>query len=291
MYATTQVMLRQSPARQQSGFTLIEIMVALLLGLLVISGVIQLFISTQQSARVQQAASRLQEDGRIALLFLNRYIRLAGYTTNPWDNGETVWNPVIGDRGFAATGVFTQAVGQVLTGGDNNINNRDSIRIRYQGAADGSITDCLGNIVPVNQMADITFSISDLTNNERSLWCTDNTAATPTPQPLVGGIQDMQIWYGLSPAAGRDVAGRLTGGATAYVRAGLVPATQWNLVTSVRVSLLLRSVDDRLTLEEQSYTFPPLNDDGTINTTLTNPNDRRLRYVMGTTINLRNEAP
>jgi type IV pilus assembly protein PilW len=272
----------QSERSAQRGYTLIEIMVALTLGLVVIIGVIQVFISTQQSARIQQAASRMQEDGRMAMALLNRYLRLAGYTTHPWDKGNTTWNPAINARGFPANATF--AAGQVVRGGENDVNGVDSIRIRYQGTADGSVTTCLGRVVPINEMADITFSLTaDVPGQGRSLLCTDNN--TNNAQPLVAGLQDMQIWYGLSQdrgaVAGIDANGRLTG-ATAYVPANLVPANEWNRVIGVRVSLLVRSEQDQLTLEPQTVTFNEVN---------IVPVDRRMRYVMGTTINVRNQAP
>ena len=262
---------RGSKVRSCAGFTLIEIMVALVLSVLILNAVLQVFLSTRQSARIQNAASQMQEDGRIAVEILNRYLRLAGYTTFPWNKGR-----------FPANAPF--GAGQVVIGGDNDVNGRDSIRIRYQGTADGSITDCLGAaipIIPINQMADITFSISTPTNGVRSLWCTNNT--TNNTQPLVGGLEDMQIWYGLSQGNNAiDAAGRLIGGVTAYVPASQVPANEWDRVIAVRVSLLLRSVEDNLVLEPQTILF-----DG-VNTTYA---DRRIRYVMDTTINIRNQAP
>jgi type IV pilus assembly protein PilW len=94
----------------------------------------------------------------------------------------------------------------------------------------------------------------------------------------------MQIWYGLSQGAGVvDASGRLTGGATAYVTATQVQAAnQWDRVIAVRVSLLLRSVEDNLVLDPQTIVF---------NGVSTAYTDRRMRYVMDTTINVRNQAP
>lgn len=279
----------------QRGFTLVEIMVALTLGLVVTIGVIQVFLGTQKSAQIQQAASRMQEDGRIAIDLLNRYIRLAGYTTHPWSKIDpdynNSWNPASYQRGFPANGPF--ALNQVVSGGDNNVFGVDSIRIRYQGSGgnqnenppvtpgDGSITTCLGRAVPINQIADITFSLT--ANNPaqggRSLQCTDNN--TGNAQPLLAGLQDMQIWYGLSTTDDPNDPSRRLTGATAYVPANQVPANRWNQVISVRISLLMRSEQDRLTLEPQTIQF----NDATLPV-----NDHRMRYVMGTTINVRNQG-
>ncbi|SEO62819.1 type IV pilus assembly protein PilW [Luteibacter sp. UNC138MFCol5.1] len=53
--------------RAMRGVTLIELMVALVLGLLVSGGIITLFLSTSSSNRVQTQLARIQEDGRFAL--------------------------------------------------------------------------------------------------------------------------------------------------------------------------------------------------------------------------------
>ena len=66
--------------RSQKGLTLIEIMISLLIGVFLIVGVIQLFINSKQTYRVQEALARLQESGRFALDFLDRDIRMPGFS-------------------------------------------------------------------------------------------------------------------------------------------------------------------------------------------------------------------
>lgn len=55
------------PPRIARGVTLIELMVAMVLGLLVAGGIITLFLSTSNSNRVQTQLARMQEDGRFAI--------------------------------------------------------------------------------------------------------------------------------------------------------------------------------------------------------------------------------
>jgi len=64
----------------QKGLTLIELMIALVLGLLLVAGTIQVFVSNKQTARVTEAHSRIQENARFALEILSRDIRAAGYS-------------------------------------------------------------------------------------------------------------------------------------------------------------------------------------------------------------------
>lgn len=61
------------------GFSLIELLLALALGLGVVAGMVQLFAGTRQTYDLLQAQSRLQEGGRYALAFIGRSARSAGY--------------------------------------------------------------------------------------------------------------------------------------------------------------------------------------------------------------------
>jgi len=65
--------------RNHHGFTLIEIMVAMLIGLFLMGGVLQLFSGMNTSARLQQQMGYLQENGRLAIELLSKDIRNADY--------------------------------------------------------------------------------------------------------------------------------------------------------------------------------------------------------------------
>lgn len=98
--------------RPQKGMTLIEIMIALLIGLFLMGGVIQIFLSTKQSYRMQDNLSRLQENARFAMETLSHDVRLAGYlgcspvtATNPVviaDNPLVAPNPHAGNAAVVA---------------------------------------------------------------------------------------------------------------------------------------------------------------------------------------------
>ena len=66
-------------SRHQRGTGLVEIMVALTLGLVLMGGVLQIFLSNKQTYRMQEAHARLQENGRFAMEKISRDIREAGY--------------------------------------------------------------------------------------------------------------------------------------------------------------------------------------------------------------------
>ena len=69
----------QNLHKHQQGFTLVEIMVAITISLFLLGGVIQIFMSSKQTYRLQDAAARVQESGRFALHFLVKDIRMADF--------------------------------------------------------------------------------------------------------------------------------------------------------------------------------------------------------------------
>ncbi|MGY6631331.1 MAG: PilW family protein [Wenzhouxiangella sp.] len=71
-------MKRFSNRAGQQGLSLIELMIALVLGLLVVAAVIQLFLGTRVTYGVTSGLARVQENARFALEVMNRDIRMAG---------------------------------------------------------------------------------------------------------------------------------------------------------------------------------------------------------------------
>ncbi len=65
---------------RQCGVTLVELMIALVLGLLLMAGVINVFLGSKQTYRTSEALSRVQESGRFALEFITYDVRMAGLT-------------------------------------------------------------------------------------------------------------------------------------------------------------------------------------------------------------------
>src|SRR3569833_1609038 len=64
---------------RQQGLTLVELMVAITLGLIVTAGIIQVFVGSKKTYSVEESLSRLQESGRLALEFLSNELRMKRY--------------------------------------------------------------------------------------------------------------------------------------------------------------------------------------------------------------------
>ncbi len=69
----------RSASRNQSGFSMVELMVAIVLGLFLSTAVLQTFLSAKQTYEFQQELSMLQQNGRFAMEFLSRDIRAANF--------------------------------------------------------------------------------------------------------------------------------------------------------------------------------------------------------------------
>lgn len=106
----------------QRGFSLMEIMIALTIGLILIAGTAQMFLSSKESFNIQEGIGNMQETGRTAMFFLQRDIRMAGFPRRE------------GPPAFNAAGTLNGAAGAP-----------DQIRVQFQ-----SRSDCLGQRVDPN---------------------------------------------------------------------------------------------------------------------------------------------
>lgn len=65
---------------RQSGMSLVEVMVAMVAGLILMAAAFQVFTSSKQTYRMQESLSRLQENGRFATMQLMNDMRMAGFS-------------------------------------------------------------------------------------------------------------------------------------------------------------------------------------------------------------------
>lgn len=233
----------------QRGLTLVEIMVAMAISLVLLAGIIQIFLGSKQAYRVQDGLARLQENGRFAMEFMGRSIREASYT-------DISVNPAL---------KYTLFNGTAITGTDGT---PDTITVSFD-----STTDCLGEDTATASVpgGNVPRAVNRFFLNNNDLKCQTLNSLTLQTQPLIEGVEDMQILYGV--ANGDQNANR-------YVVAPAAGSPDWANVVSARVCLLLRSTEDNLV--DQPLNYQDCNGDPK-----TAP-DRRLRRAFTATINLRN---
>jgi type IV pilus assembly protein PilW len=83
---------RQSSRLLQAGFSLVELMIALVIGSVMIAGAVYVYSQSRSTYTVNDSMARLQEEGRYALSMMEPDIQLAGYYgyTNAYDDVQLV---------------------------------------------------------------------------------------------------------------------------------------------------------------------------------------------------------
>ena len=74
-----QVPPRHPHPRSQQGITLIELMIALVIGLLATSAMLKVYVDSSRLYRFNEGLARIQENGRFGLEFIRRDARMAGF--------------------------------------------------------------------------------------------------------------------------------------------------------------------------------------------------------------------
>src|SRR5690554_6918294 len=132
--------------KKQQGLSLIELMIAITLGLVLMGGVIQMFLSSRQVFSTQQAMSRIQESGRLSIEFMTDDIRMAGYAgcadrNTRFENDlpeNNVFNDFTAGSDFAFNSISGFASGNLpsgLTLDPVAVADSDVLVVRYAGGA------------------------------------------------------------------------------------------------------------------------------------------------------------
>lgn len=161
----------------QRGRSLVEIMIALVIGLLILLAVTSLFIANKQTYRTQDDKSKLDEEGRLALHLIITHVRMAGYATLL---SATEMEPVVKDSTSGA-GVVKKVMVEPRT--------YTNLKANYTGAADfDAIRGCVHGFV--------------------------NPAAIPLSCASSGGSDAISIGYVIDERSGNAVAAAAGGPAT-----------------------------------------------------------------------------
>lgn len=142
------------PFEKQRGFSLVELLVAMTIGLIVLAGVAYLYVESRQAFRSMDNLSRMQESARYTLEIMARDIRMAGYrgcaganvsVTNVLNKGaETAYNFDVPFNGYEASGAGWAPALPSDTGGLDGLGIKvgtDAIIVRSALGGGASVTD------------------------------------------------------------------------------------------------------------------------------------------------------
>lgn len=316
----------QSVQTRQSGLSMIELMISMTLGLIITAAVMQVFISSNQTYRMQHALARLQENGWAAIHFISRDLRMAGFWGCLPNRDQlsssllTLNNP---EYKYESTSIFSGS-------SNSGLNRSDSItvlRVKDQNHLLLSAMSSPSDNLQLNSTEQIKngdkllitdcfqgdlFQVTDIVGNNIKHERSGNRSES-FDHLYQAGSQLYEV-YPISYQLRRS-----NGVPTLYRKAGsgrfealienieqiqilygentdskdgteryveLTEVSDPDRIQSIRVALLVRSDSDNLTSAPQPYYFD--NFDGNSSNNQHTAPDRRLRQAFATTITVRN---
>jgi len=171
----------------ERGFTLIEILIALLIGLFLAGALLTIVQTNRTVFGNQNKLAQLQDGERMALTMMTDVIQSAGYFPNPTQN--TLNNSLTIVAPFVAAGQSVYGVYSATPPGDQ-------ISIRYMTAGGDGILNCSGQSNPTGGPNTLYVNTFQVLNNQ--LICTMNG----TQYNLVNGVTNLSVLYGVKANAG-----------------------------------------------------------------------------------------
>lgn len=283
---------------RNEGFSLVELMIAMVIGLAVVAAVATLSLNATRSYRATNQANQQLENGRYALSLLKDDIEHAGFygfsplilklpSADPADPCDLLpathlASLVIPVRGYSASSGICNATDaqpntdiMVIRRADTNVTPSGSLSAGYTylqttpdriviAISDGT-TQGFHLRKPDNetQLADIrqyhvhlyyirswSGAPGDGVPTLVKRYLTKNgSSAAMTTEPLIEGIEDMRIQYGLDAPSGTDclysaLTADCDGTPNAYLTASSMSSWKdWANVVTVKINLLARSLE------------------------------------------------
>lgn len=178
----------------QHGLTLIEVMISVTISLILLAGVMQIFTSSRQTYTVQDSMGRLQENGRFALSFLTRDVRMSDYWGCLENTATLVNNLNPAGAGYsAALHGFGSGIAGTNTG--DGVGLQDSITLRMAVPAGLTIQNPMNNnaaniqvSLPNTLAPGQIVIISNCTNGDIFQISAGNPGVSGTVPHAIGGV-------------------------------------------------------------------------------------------------------
>ena len=218
---------------RQRGMTLVELLVAMVLGLLIALAAAAALLVSRQGFTTVDAASQLRDNSRFVRDVVQQLVVQTGYrndkyitAASPTTSSTAALPPnIFGLNNHSRTHSDTWREGTARPATD--LGGSDILVLRYQSVfssdptkSDGTMIDCMGNSPAIdipNNANEKRLSILYVGNDSRgepSLMCasglhndaSESKPAGTRPQPLISGVESFQVLYGVDGIAPGNVA-------------------------------------------------------------------------------------
>ncbi|MFZ0549994.1 MAG: PilW family protein [Steroidobacteraceae bacterium] len=220
---------------RQAGFSLIELMVAIVIALFLIGGVLTVEQGVKMSYQANDSLSQLEDNERFAMSSIAAIVERAGYYPDPKD--YTVVDAFPSDNTTSPQGTSAPLLAgwYVYDGGTPGAG---VLFVRYMTASSQNSTLCDGTVGTTQTYTNNFYLVADATNpSTNDLYCAvqAGTGGWNTPVELVSGIQTMSIMYGVHTTTYN---GMIDNNVDTYMSAATVTSGgYWAAVTSMQVQL------------------------------------------------------
>ena len=262
----------------QAGRTLIELLVAIALGLLILLGVGTLYLASNQSTRVATNVASAESVGQVALTLIGNSIRRAGFSE------------IIGTEysGLSNNVLYQGPTLRACTGarfGSDNPNNAcaatvagapDAIAIWYQAdnalaSSQGATDDCVGTQPALQAVANGHYvpriaQIRVVQNNYFVVGNNLRCAGGADEQPLLTGVEDLKVFFGFddfgytNPAVLDVIPAARSIRTATYINGLAAPSplfSPWDFVISVTACVLVRTEEAGVSAQGAAVTYTP----------------------------------
>ncbi|WP_322032342.1 PilW family protein [Paraburkholderia sp. J76] len=213
---------------RRAGHTLLELTIAVALGLVVTLGALSAYRTQREAYARASDAARIHEAGMNALMLIGEQIQMAGFVA------ADARSPLAGPAIFGCAAGRPSGADAALT--CESLSSRsDGLAVRYQGdavstwaAANGQVTDCLGQAIGAAGVEIVNRYHAKVSGStgETELYC-EGSGKVGTAQPLVEGVERLRVRYWKA-------------GAAQAVEASAIARDQWASVVAVDLCVLVR---------------------------------------------------
>lgn len=253
-------------AFHQAGFTLVELIVALALGLLITAAATQLFLGGIVTTRIQQANAELQDSGVFGLDYIARDIRLANYgnISNPELTNTTPQGGIVLSQGASGTVNVSKGIGNnsvTRSGLTSNVSDA-SDQLTIQFTAPNDMFNCEGEEIKTGEYVIQRYFLRKDTNGGEKdlvLACDANKkgamsaanitdfGGTQLGEVIMPRVDHLRFYLGAMTKSGAIVTSTTYYTISEYISAANAARNAGQPVpriTSIKAAVIVRSIDN-----------------------------------------------